>query len=962
MPETPDSQKLSPIRKHKSPLIATPPEAPKDSDSISTAGSPNSTAYIKAETQQPRYQHQPQGKQENTDQSMQRSQPSTPVRVKLENIKSSPGLLGQTPHSAVNSSVGYASPWTYSTPALQRLDEQTLRERLREAYGLIKEKEYNLIKAATIGQELLKTNLELQESYNSLKHDYEKASAKAKRKRKPGYGTENESEQDNDSSQGGGGGGDDDDDDDYDNSKTGTDDMEAESRRKQMLLMDRRRSIAPLRSRKSMAHMEFPRDKQRAEETSTDVANNGAAGSDDEDEAISKYKAKWHRQYVAPLETQIELLQHQCDQATIERDDIKSECATLSHSLDQSQRHLRDLEKNVTKLQSELDREKQRAEDSETALAHIQAERARQRLRDEMERKNNKKSSHGQYETDLEKAQYEIKSLQDALQQANERQHELIREMRATERQCSGFREQYENIKQEIADQWEPMRTHYAECEEQLEALKESYDTLQDILSETKQRLEEYESSKDNVESANVDEESVRKGTSLLGELDGKRRLAEDQQKKLARENAGLQKAFSRAKNQQNRMRQQVARLSHLAAGSGSEARMKRLEAALGNLEGERETMLRWLEKSDSNTNGAAGSPPFGNIPVPPNGGSGSDESGSSSATLDALRMQFKQAGIEVERVSSELRTVTMLRINDMARMRELERELSSREDQLRKAGAELVGLKYELGELQSKLRKDHHHYRPEISKSPSKSTNNGVTSGGSPISGIPITSAAAITSKPVYRDNSRGSSTSSSNNNNETFATSPTPNSYRGMSIHRAAALKQGHAQELHGHGVVPQPPGERSPSSTEDRNQDDTTRQRAMSLSFMMNSNTESSRTNNTKSNEPGKDENPNEPHVPRYSAAYPSHTSASPSQRMLEDLLGTKSMNREARAKLLQQNMTQASNENMGRSNGSTPSSASDGNSSSQNSKRFKPNTAKIDEIFVSRKRDNGECTTQ
>ncbi|KAJ1938005.1 hypothetical protein FBU59_004580, partial [Linderina macrospora] len=66
----------------------------------------------------------------------------------------------------------------FSSPALRRLDTDALRERLKEAYGLLKEKERNLFLAATVGQELVDANQQLQDDFEQLQAELESTRAK----------------------------------------------------------------------------------------------------------------------------------------------------------------------------------------------------------------------------------------------------------------------------------------------------------------------------------------------------------------------------------------------------------------------------------------------------------------------------------------------------------------------------------------------------------------------------------------------------------------------------------------------------------------------------------------------------------------------------------------------------------------------------------------------------------------
>ncbi|KAJ1673899.1 hypothetical protein EV182_004350, partial [Spiromyces aspiralis] len=479
---------------------------------------------------------------------IERGLPVTPVRSRERHsaddstgISATSNAAETSSHVAVASQRQFAvvptmSPWTYSTPAAQRLDEASLRMRLREAYCLIKEKEYNLIKAATIGQELLESNQELQAAYEVIKcerdellqaltagrfevlegsngsdshtapNNHHQALSEVPRKKRkhqdPGSLDDQELGANHDDSV-------------------------------EMCVFDnRRRSMAPLRNRRqsTVPYCEHSMD-------------NGL-----NTDSIKDLEARWRKQHVVPLEAQISMLREQCDEITVDRNNLRSELATLTHTFDQVQRHATDVEKKLALANSEIDRERQRAEDSEVALARIQSERTRQRLRDEQQRDDAKRKGH-MFESEFDKALGEIRQLRDALQQANERQHELIRELRHVERQNSEVREKYEQLRCEIAEEWEPMRERYAECEEQLEVMREGYESLQDAYAEARSKLDEYEARKESeLGEQAVDEKAARKGTSLLGELDGKRQLAEEAQRRIAREKHDLQKAYTLTK------------------------------------------------------------------------------------------------------------------------------------------------------------------------------------------------------------------------------------------------------------------------------------------------------------------------------------------------------------------------------------------------------------------------------
>ncbi|KAJ2908350.1 hypothetical protein GGI21_002975, partial [Coemansia aciculifera] len=159
--------------------------------------------------------------------------------------------------------------------------------------------------------------------------------------------------------------------------------------------------------------------------------------------------------------------------------------------------------------------------------------------------------------------------------------------------------------------------------------------------------------------------------------LDEQRHHAVAQQQALTREHVALKRAYGRALGSQARMKQQVARLTQLAATGASEARMRRLEAALGEAECQHQALL-WASMDQRRV-----SPELEVV----------TETGG-TALVTALRAKLKIVTADREQAQRELRTAHLLRANETQRTRDIEREAADSESKLRRAVGELAVLR----------------------------------------------------------------------------------------------------------------------------------------------------------------------------------------------------------------------------------------------------------------------------
>ncbi|KAJ1834123.1 hypothetical protein LPJ63_002191 [Coemansia sp. RSA 2711] len=538
----------------------------------------------------------------------------TPVGRVLQQVEDQTPRSGDCPASI-------ASP--FASPALRRLDENSLRDRLREAYGLLKEKERNLFLAATLGQELVEANQQLQDDYQKLQQELADTRERLSR---PGETPLSQSEH-------------------YSGD-------EQASR-----LHGRRRSM----------HL------QQAAERRDGPHSEGNA---DDSNSDGEREKQWVRAHVQPIKAQLQLSQERADELLAEREDLGTQ---------------------VYGLRQDLSAALRRAGESAAASADAQrrleqAEEDKARLRDEVEQQ--RAFWAGRWSEHQRECQVSALAGEDAQRTAERHAEDAAARIRAQQRadnlhvrltaaqaELELFRSQMQRMEDERVSEWEPMRGRWLASEEALQELQEAHQSTCEALAQAEARLAELDQGAELSDPIKL--KSEKTSTSLLGELDLQRHTAVSQQRALAREHTALKRAYGRALHSQSRMKQQVARLTQLAATGANEARMKRLEAALGEAECQQQALL-WANMDQRRPAGM-------DVDV----GSGSSEV-EGTALVTTLRARLKQLAADRDQAQRELRTAHLLRANEMQKTRDLEREAADTEAQLRRAVGELTSLRSE--------------------------------------------------------------------------------------------------------------------------------------------------------------------------------------------------------------------------------------------------------------------------
>ncbi|KAJ1897739.1 hypothetical protein LPJ66_003191 [Kickxella alabastrina] len=501
----------------------------------------------------------------------------------------------------------------FNTPALQRLDESALRGRLREAYQMLKEKEKNLFLAATVGQELVDTNQQLQDSYERVQRELANAQQRI----------------------------------------TEFDDQSSSR------LYGRGQSMAA-------QHLSERGDAACQEQTLA-VNANGAT-------TIDEHERQWIKMHVLPVKAQLQMAQERTDELLSEREDLMAEVYSLRQehaaalrragdsmaNTDDAQRRMEELEEEKAQLHQELDEQR-------TFWAKRWAEHQEERKVGAQAVSNSQLAEHRQ--------------AQDAAARirAEKRADEMHVRCSTAQAELELLRSQMQRIEEERVNEWEPMRGRWLGCEEALQELQETHQSTCEALAQAEARLAELD--KSNELNDPIKLKSEKTSTSLLGELDLQRHNAVAQQRALALEYTSLKRAYARALNTQSRMKQQVARLTQLAATGASEARMKRLEAALGEAECQQQALL-WASMEQRRSVDVVMS------------ANGARSEADGTALVTALRAKVKQIAAERDQSQRELRTAHLLRANEIQRTRDLEREAAESESNLRRALGELASIK----------------------------------------------------------------------------------------------------------------------------------------------------------------------------------------------------------------------------------------------------------------------------
>lgn len=184
---------------------------------------------------------------------------------------------------------------------------------------------------------------------------------------------------------------------------------------------------------------------------------------------------------------------------------------------------------------------------------------------------------------------------------------------------------------------------------------------------------------------------------SLFSEVEDKRLALESRHSQLAAKHKGLMKVHHQNVHQQERLRNHINRLTQLTQSRTDEERLQRLEQALGEKDSENRALFARIAALERG--GAVADPGIGTA------GSGSSVSGSiDSTTVETLRLRLSTLESECEYLRGELRTLKMLRVGEIEKLRKTERALGEKEEEIERLRNEAAKWKWEAEEAKVML------------------------------------------------------------------------------------------------------------------------------------------------------------------------------------------------------------------------------------------------------------------
>ncbi|RUS23249.1 hypothetical protein BC937DRAFT_89719 [Endogone sp. FLAS-F59071] len=489
-----------------------------------------------------------------------------------------PDSQGVTPEASSPTAI------LFSTPILERLNDDDLRHRLKDAYQMIKEKDQNLILAAEIGQQLLQSN-------EGLKGEYEK------------------------------------------------------------LLLQQSQASGD-------STMEIAAAAAAAAAAAT-------ASSNERHDVLSAY--------ASDLEGINADLQRDLDAAT-------HRLREFEHA---SERQVQGFLQELEAARRDLDHALRRGEELEDEKKRLARERA-DLARTVAERRND-----GEILEQLQARVYELEGTvreTEAKREVTEsRCAVLAGEGAVLEKKCAGYQKQIEELR-ELREENEAQAVEISELERALDEAGECARALEARLA-----VLEPESAAG----------STQEGVTLFSEVEDRRLELEVRNRNLARRHAGLVQAHTASVYQQERMKHHISRLTQLSQDAGNEARMRRLEEALGQSISENRLLqarLVHMQKMQEASLGRGGAEePGGRYYAP-------DEKGE---VIETLRLRVEQLGVDADALRKELRTSQMLRLSESEKARKMEGLLTEREAEFERLKVANAQIMFELDEerLKAKLR-----------------------------------------------------------------------------------------------------------------------------------------------------------------------------------------------------------------------------------------------------------------
>ncbi|KAL1922469.1 uncharacterized protein VTP21DRAFT_10008 [Calcarisporiella thermophila] len=365
-------------------------------------------------------------------------------------------------------------------------------------------------------------------------------------------------------------------------------------------------------------------------------------------------------------------------------DDLERANADLRKELEQANRRADEAskqgERRIKKLAGEFDQIK--AQLDKQFRINEELEEQKQRLAREKAALVRERAEMAKGEVEGEKLQsrvYELEELIETLTvgrtEAEERMESLSEEVAILQEKCVEYQEQLEDL-EHLKDTCEQQSVQIAELNASLEESRETIHALNARLSMLEPESEN---------GSNND------GVTLFSEVEDRRVELENKNKHLSQAHAGLLKAHSLSVHQQERMRNHISRLTQLASSKSNEARLRRLEQALGQTQSENQLLQAKLTQMQRS---AASSVEYIKL----------DDPESKDDLIESLQMRVEQLAADGTRLRKELQTAHMLKLGEAEKVREAQAALHSREIEIEQLKAANAQIRFELDEMHLKV------------------------------------------------------------------------------------------------------------------------------------------------------------------------------------------------------------------------------------------------------------------
>lgn len=348
-------------------------------------------------------------------------------------------------------------------------------------------------------------------------------------------------------------------------------------------------------------------------------------------------------------------------------------------------------DRRVEDLTAEHKRELAMALNAIRELENDKAQLVREKAEIAKHVKDGKKMSGAEeaYIARIDELENELAELTERARDAEEKLEPALREAEVWSTRCRDLEERCDGI-EGLQDECAMLQCRVDELEGKLADERDLVGQLKAVINGEK-----------SVASANLaavdvyeDDENAH---SLFSEVEDKRQALESRHNQLAAKHKGLMRVHYQNVHQQERMRNHISRLTQLTHSRTDEERLHRLEQALGEKDSENRALFARIVALER---GGAVAGPVATATDDFEIAGGSTD----VQTVETLRLRLSSLESECDYLRNELRTLKMLRVGEIEKLRKTERALGEKEEELERLRNEVAKWKWEAEEAKVML------------------------------------------------------------------------------------------------------------------------------------------------------------------------------------------------------------------------------------------------------------------